>query len=461
MCIYKQLADQFIHEIQSGQLKEGSRIPSLRQLSKQHAVSMSTAVSCYQELESLGWIHARPQAGYYVNVRQISHSIPEWTQFISQVSNPSDVNYSQTPLHGPLGMSHSDIDQNTLTELERSFRRATKRMGHRMDRYPDIQGELSLRRALSSHFSEVGIHFKSEELIITSGCMSAIRSALESCSKEGDAIAISSPCFNGILELLGKMSRKIIEIPSLSDGIDLHQLETHFKKQSVRAGIFCTSHMNPQGITMSGEQKKRLAELANAYQIPVIEDDVYLELSYTNHYPLPAKYYDAQGYIFWCGSISKSLSPGYRLGWCLPGRFFNHYQDQFASGCNGVSTLLQSAMADFIESGQYNKYLKRKRFELLSYRCDYLTYLSDHLSPKVNISNPQGGLVLWLQIPNLNDEKLIKEIEKEQLDIRQGSLFTTLNLYKNCLRINIGHPLKGDAKKDLNRLIVLINLHSG
>lgn len=453
MSKYKALAGQFIHEIESGKLSEGSRMPSLRQLSKQRSVSMSTAVSCYQELESQGWIHARPQAGYFVSSRVSKHNTPEWARFVSKVSTINQSFAIHSAHNGPLGVSSTDIDEPALNELERSFRRASKRLGQRLNQYPNAQGEPSLRHALCAHFSKLGLPISPEELVISSGCMPAIKAALEACTRVGDAIAISSPCFSGILDLVGQMGRKIVEIPSLDDGIDLTQLEGHIAAGSVKAGVFCTSHMNPQGITMSAQQKQTLAHLANHYQVPIIEDDVYLELSYSGHTPLPAKYYDQNGYILWCGSVSKSLSPSYRLGWCLPGRYTDSYRQLHTASCFGVSVPIQLAIADFIESGHYAKQLKRRRSKLLTLRQSYLSYLSNHLPKHVNISNPQGGMVLWLQVPHLDCERFRHLVETSNIDIRLGQLFSTLSLYNDCLRVNIGFELDENVKQELDRLI--------
>ncbi|WCE28843.1 aminotransferase-like domain-containing protein [Vibrio sp. SCSIO 43137] len=453
MSIYQTMASQFIREIESGKLTEGSRMPSLRQLSKQRAVSMSTAVSCYQELESQGWIHARPQAGYYVSPRQSRHNTPEWAQFVSKVSQVKQSFSVHSPLNGPLGVSGTDIDEAALNELERSFRRASKRLGSRLNQYPDTQGEPSLRNALSVHFTKLGLSLNPDEMVITSGCMPAIKAALEACTQVGDAIAISSPCFSGILDLLGKMGRNIVEIPSLDDGIDLNQLEMHLSQGSVQGAVFCTSHMNPQGITMSARQKQKLAELANRYQTPVIEDDVYLELSYAEHTPLPTKYYDKGGYVLWCGSVSKSLSPSYRLGWCLPGRYTQLYTQQHTASCFGVSLPIQLAVADFIESGHYTKQLKQRRSKLLRQRQSYLSFLSERLPDKVKISNPQGGMVLWLQVPDLKLTRFSELVEKHKIDIRLGQLFSTLSLYDDCLRINIGFELTKPVQDELDLLV--------
>lgn len=460
MSLYRQLANQLIDEIESGKRAAGGRMPSLRQLAKQQSVSLSTVVSCYQELASQGWIYARPQAGYFISLRQPTRATPKWAKFESKVSRITPSAAIPPAKNGPLGEAGTANDAQSITELERSFRRSLKRMGERLNHYPDIQEEPLLRQALSTHFAKLDLHFTSDDIWITTGCMAAIKAALESCTDRGDTIAISSPCFNGILALLGQMSRKIIEIPSLDDGVDLDQLEHHLQNKRVDAAIFCTSHMNPQGINMSASQKQKLAQLANQYQIPVIEDDVYLELSYSAHTPLPVRYYDNGGYVLWCGSVSKSLSPSYRLGWCLPGRYLEAYKAQFTSASSGVAVPIQLAIADFIDSGQYAKHLRRRRSLLLSRRQQYLDYLSAHLPARVNISHPQGGMVLWLQVPDLNQPAFDDSIKQRQLDIRPGHLFSTLDRYANCLRINIGYPLTGQAKQDLDQLIELIQQHS-
>jgi DNA-binding transcriptional MocR family regulator len=459
MAKYKQLAKQFIHQIEQGALAEGARMPSLRHLSQSHSISLSTAVSCYQELESLGWIMARPQAGYFVKQRITALQTPDWTQFASKVSIPSQLHYSSNVTPGPLGISSTQLDDKTLTEIDNCFRRVLKRSNHAIYRYPEPNGEWVLRRALAHHFSEQGFAFLPNDLVITNGCISSIKAALESCTSVGDTVAISSPCFNGLIDLLAGMGLKIVEIPSLDDGINLAQLEQHLAQGTLQAGLFCTTHMNPHGITMSTAQKKRLAQLANHYQVPIIEDDVYLELSHSNHLPMPAKYYDSDGYILWCGSVSKTLSPSFRLGWCLPGRYLSRYQKQFSIGSLGVATQTQHTIAELMATGQYMTYLKKKRFELLNLKHQYIEYLRLRLPKQSRFSNPSGGLVLWIQIVGLDGAKLAQSAINQDIDIRIGSIFTTHDFYQNCLRINIGHPLNANIRKQLDELSQLIHHH--
>lgn len=310
-------------------------------------------------------------------------------------------------------------------------------------------------QALASHFTHNGFPLNSDELVITHGCMDAVKTALQVCTQAGDTVAVSSPCYNGLLDLLSQLSLRIVEIPSLADGIDLDQFEKHLQQGNVQAGLFCTSHMNPQGITLSSTQKQRLAQLANQYQTPIIEDDVYLELPHRNQSPLPAAYYDDGGYILWCGSISKTLSPSYRLGWCRPGRYFMPYLKRAL----GVPTLIQYAIADFIESGAYNSHLKRTRYQLSQNKTQYLAYLSQHLPEGSRVTQPDGGLVLWIQVPNLNATELGKAAESQNLDIRIGPWFTESERYCDCLRINIGFAPEAETLEYLERLMALIKQH--
>jgi DNA-binding transcriptional MocR family regulator len=293
--------------------------------------------------------------------------------------------------------------------------------------------------------------------------MDAIHTALEITTNEGDAVAISSPCYSGLLDMLNLLSRKVVEIPTTEQGVDLLQLEKQMKNGSVKAGLFCTSHMNPHGISMSAQQKQQLVKLAEKYDVPIIEDDVYLEVAHGKIVPLPAKHWDKKGYVLWCGSVSKTLAAGYRLGWCLPGRYHEQYLTKRRYCNQGVTTPTQLAIADFINNGEYAAHLKKIRFNLHNYRLDYQHYLRKNLPVSSKISEPSGGFVLWIQIPHLDSKRVFEQAIKNNLDIRVGENFTTLGLYQDCFRINIGYPLlqrnisKNTPLNQLEKLVEIIN----
>lgn len=454
MAKYRQLAEKFIEDIRAGKLVAGDRLLSLRQFARQQGISLSTAVSCYAELESLGWLQAQPKAGFFVAAKRLTAKRPEWQPFESRVVTPTGSPRHASALSGPLGTARLSLEDASQIALDRSFRRAMKRAAARLSRYPDPQGEAALRAALAGHFSQCGFALDEDELVITHGCMDAVKTALEVCTRPGDAVAISSPCYNGLLDVLSQLSLRIVEIPSREEGIDLDQLEHHLHQGTVQAGLFCTTHMNPQGLTMSVAQKQRLAQLANRYQVPMIEDDVYIELAHHQHVPLPAAYHDESGFVIWCGSVSKTLSPSYRLGWCRPGHYFQPYVQRGL----GVPTLMQLALADFIDAGDYARHLKRTRYRLAGHKQHYLDYLARHLPAGTCISQPDGGLVLWIQVPGLDSGLLEPAAKRAGLDIRVGAIFTASDRYRDCLRINIGFSFDDAVQQELQTLIELITM---
>jgi len=224
--------------------------------------------------------------------------------------------------------------------------------------------------------------------------------------------------------------------------------------------------MNPQGISMTALQKQHLVKLAQTYKIPIIEDDVYIELAHSKVMPLPAKHWDKQGYILWCGSVSKTIAAGYRLGWCWPGRFSEQYF-QKRKYCNqGVSSPVQLALADFISNGDYSKHLKKLRVAMQQHTLSYQNYLTKNLPVASKISSPSGGFVLWVQVPNLNGRKLLEQANKINIDIRIGEQFSTRDMYQDYFRLNTGFTIteandtdnQEEVDKQLNKLMALVKV---
>ncbi|TBR43585.1 PLP-dependent aminotransferase family protein [Marinomonas agarivorans] len=446
MTLYETLAQDYIHRIQIGELPSGSRLPALRVLAKQHAVSMTTANKTYAYLEATGWIFAQPQSGFFVSQQAVETETPTMPTFKAAKRDPK----SHTPTAGynskvdffcPLGTAMLAPSLQPKTQLKRAIKRSTARLSDKMFFYPNIQGEQTLRRALAAHFYKEHFAFQAEELTITHGCIDAVRLALETTTKVGDTIAISSPCFNGLLDLLVSLSRNVVEITSTKDGLDLDKLEQEMKAQRIQACLFNSTHMNPSGVSLSIEQKRRLAELAAAYRIPIIEDDVYFELSHYGKPPLPIKHWDHSGYVIWCGSFSKSLAEGARVGWCLPGYYFNAYLQRQKLENYGVNYLMQTSLAEFVYSGEYRTHINKTRLNLSHQIQQYRQLLKDHLPDGVRISRPEGGLVLWVQLPQLRGDWLEQKAKAEAIDIRSGANFSTHSFYQDCFRINCGWPL--------------------
>ena len=471
MTLYETLANDYIDAIKSQRLPLGSRLPALRVLAKQHEVSLTTATKTYDYLMQHGWIYARPQSGYYVANHLEEESFPRLTELQPLGRDPKQYSPSlgynvQHDFFGPLGTSMIAPALLPSKGLQRCIKRVTSRNQQSLFSYPNPQGENALRLAISQHFRADHFAFSGKDLVITNGCIDAVRIAIETLTNEGDTIAISSPCFSGLLDLLVALSRKIIEIPCTEEGLDLAFFEHCLQGGGVKASLFSCSHMNPSGRSLSNGQKQQLAELANHYQVPMIEDDVYIELSHQGKPPLPAKYWDKEGYIVWCGSFSKTLAAGLRVGWCLPGRYLEAYIKQHTLTRFGINSLVQLSLADFIHSGEYLSHVNKVRQQLSLQIYAYRAFLTANLPENTKISVPEGGLVLWLQLPGIDTLKLEEAALKMQVDIRSGISFSTHEAYLDCFRINCGWPLVDDEDKScayqqLKRLCRLVKQLAG
>lgn len=464
---YKAIAENFTREIMGGHLQAGERLPSLRILSKQHDVSVTTALNCYRLLEETGWIETQARSGFYVSQRSIDESLPSQPQFIARVKTiPTRFKFNEFETSSPLDLSQLSPQVLPVKALQRSIKRTVNRSQALLHSYANPQGHIELREALSSHFSRQGFSFSVDDLFISAGCMAAIRTALLVTTQPGDCVAISSPCFGGLLALLSSLNRKVIEVPCTEQGIDVKQLERLFSEHTVAAALLTSSFMNPNGMSLSVNQKQRLAFLANAYKVPIIEDDVYGELGFEAIFPLPIKHWDTNGYVLWCGSVSKSLASGLRIGWCNAGRYLAECVQTIKSEGLSQNGLLQLCLADFIRSGQYQTNLGKAKRYLLKNCFDYRDLLVEFLPEGSAISAPRGGTVLWLQVPGLNLQKLKTACREHQIDIQFGSQFTSRNFYRNCLRLNMGWSLTesySDAEsveQVLLRLCKLVNQSS-
>lgn len=467
MTLYERLANEYIDAIKSQRLPLGSRLPALRVLAKQHQVSLTTATKTYDFLMQHGWIYVRAQAGYFVANKFEEESFPQLTALQIQGRDPKAYSpvlgyNASSAFFSPLGTSMIAPDLLPTKALQRCIKRVASRSQQSLFAYPNPQGETSLRQAISEHFRLDHFAFTAKDLVITNGCIDAVRIAIETLTKAGDTLAISSPCFSGLLDLLVALSRNIIEIPCTEEGLDLDFYEACLQAGRIQASLFSTSHMNPSGRSLSNIQKQQLAGLASQYQVPMIEDDVYIELSHQGKPPLPAKYWDKEGYIVWCGSFSKTLAAGLRLGWCLPGRYLDAYIKQHAQTRFGINGLMQLSLAEFINSGEYRSHVNRVRQRLNLQVYAYRASLLEKLPSNTKISVPDGGLVLWLQIPGIEAQTLEKAANGVGVDIRSGACFSTYDAYRDCIRINCGWPLiesedKSCAYQQLNRLCLLVN----
>jgi DNA-binding transcriptional MocR family regulator len=320
--------------------------------------------------------------------------------------------------------------------------------------YENIQGNEELRKQIARLSFNWGGKITPEEVVITSGCMEALAMCLRAVTKPGDTVAVESPAYFGIYQVIESLGLKLVEISSdPTTGPDLDCLHKVIKEVPVKACLFVPNFNNPSGSCMPDENKKKLVALITKYNIPLIEDDIYGELYFGRHRPKTCKYYDTKGLVLHCSSLSKSLAPGYRIGWVLPGKFLEQVKTLKLIHSISSATLTQVAIAHFLSIGRYEYHLKNLRKALHTQCLRYIQGVMQYFPEDTKISRPQGGFVLWVEVnKKVNAYKLSTEALRHQISVAPGRIFSNSCNYSNYLRIGYGNPWNEKVEKGLKTL---------
>ena len=464
--LYEQLADDLSKAIAQGLFAKDERLPSLRQVSEQYAVSMSTAIQAYQHLEQTGLIAARPKSGYYVSQRPGEHrEEPSLTQ---PKSAPTDVNVghlamsliNETRQPGliKLGAAVPTPELLPLGTLSRTLAGIARRKQQAPASYEQSQGNLELRKQIARLMRDSGVRCTPDDIIITNGCLEALGLALRAVAKRGDTIAIESPTYFGVLQVIESLGMKALEIPThASTGIDLEALNKTIKQRKITACMLMPTFNNPLGSSMPDENKRAVVELLAQQQIPLIEDDVYGALSYTSRRPKAAKAFDNNGNVLYCSSFSKTVSPGLRIGWILAGRYQEQvtYQKFLDNIC--TATHPQLTLAEFLAKDGYRRCVRHSA-RVYRHRMEQLRHwIADAFPPGTRITNPQGGFFLWVELPKPVDcLDLYRRAMDKKIAITPGVLFSAQGQYQHHIRLSCGAVEGEQAKKSISALAKLM-----
>lgn len=445
---YEKLADTVAQMIRNGLLSPGDKAPSVRQASSRFGVSPSTVFQAYYLLESRGLVRARERSGYYVcdNAQQ---QLPELTRTNPAVESTevsvNDLVFSVLDAADDSDIAHLGAafpapELFPMAKLGQSLSRANRRSitnGRGKNLSPGNEG---LRQAIALRYMSAGMAVSAEDIIVTNGALEGLTLALQTLTKPGDIVAIESPGFYAALQLIQLLNLRAIEIPmNPEEGLDLEVLEDALSKNDIRACWCMTSFQNPLGSTMAESRKKALVALLRTHEVPLIEDDVYAELYFGTTFPQPAKAFDEAGLVVHCGSFSKSLAPGYRIGWVVPGRYFESIRRAKLTTSLSASVPAQLAIADYLQRGQYDRHLRKLRITLEDQQAEMAAAVANYFPQGTKVSRPKGGYFLWLELPiEIDAMTLYQRALGEGINFAPGPMFSASAEYQNCMRLNYG-----------------------
>lgn len=462
--LYVRVANRLKDWIQDGTYLPGSKVPSVRELSDKLDVSISTILQSYDLLENQGLIEAKPQSGYYVKMRSLMQaptmsrpaSAPRFVQsqdaFLDVIRSCGDPDL--IPLGGAV-IHHSLLP---MESLHRSLMRVAKENPEDSLRYDRAPGFWGLRREIARRSVDMGCEVDPQLIITTTGAMEAINLALKAVTKPGDVVAVESPTYYGILHSLEGMGLKVLEIPSCTrDGINLDCFEEKVKKFPVKAAIITPSFQNPIGSMMSDENKEKLVQICSKNGVALIEDDIYAELKFEGQRPLALKSFDKKDEVIYCSSFSKTLAPGFRVGWLVaPKKLADSVERYKFSSTVATNSLSQRAIADHLVHHNYDRHLRKLRQTLAQNIHLASNVIAQKFPAGTKVTQPQGGCLLWVEFPQqVNSLELHQKALKEGISIIPGPLFSAAGKYQNYIRLNCGNPWDSRIELALNRIAQL------
>lgn len=467
--LYEKIADTLREEIDQGLFQSGDKLPSVRQLSGLYKVSISTVQTAYRHLEIENLIEARARSGYFVTANLPLYKLP---QISSPPQRPLEISQWQEVLQLLLNQDSEDAVQLQhampmmhVSSLKPLLKKISSLNKYDIDLslpYGDIRGALILREKIAELAGASGCQLHPDEVVITSGCQEALSVCLRSVTEPGDIVAIESPSFYGSIQAIKASNLKAMEIPTHPEtGLSLEALELALDQWPIKAVLLTPTCNNPIGYSMSDSDKKRLYQLVQSYDIAIIEDDIYGDISYQYPRPKTIKSFDEDGRVLLCSAFSKSLAPGLRVGWVAPGRYLDkvtHIKYVCSSMC---PTLPQLAIADFIQSGGYARHLCRVRLLYKQGRDHLIQAINQYFPADTRISFPKGGYLLWIELSKQFDAvQLARQGRENGINIAVGPLFSATGKYRNCMRLNFSEQDKQVREEGIIKLADLLKLQS-
>jgi DNA-binding transcriptional MocR family regulator len=444
--LYEQIARNISALIQEGAYRPGDRIPSVRQMSKEQGVSISTVLQAYLILENRGLIEARPQSGYYVRLPDFER-LPE-PEPLPAGTDPSHVTLNQLMMmimrdtNNPdliqLGGVLPNVELLPTQRLNRIIARLTRQAGQDLHQYEFPPGLEELRVHIARRALRTGCRLSPNDLVITSGATEAVDLCLHAICRPGDIVAIESPMYFGTLQSLEVHGLRALEIPTHQrDGISVEALKFAIEHNAVKAVLVISNFNNPLGSCIPDQKKKELVQLLSRHDIPLIENDVSGEIFFGEKRPEVAKSYDTEGLVLLCSSFSKDISGGLRVGWVAPGRYQSDVEWLKVTANGATATLPQMAVADFLAGGGYDHHLRHIRREYARNVSLLSQAVTRYFPPETRIARPSGGIVLWVQLPqNVDSLELYKLALQNNITITPGYLFSATDQFSNFIRLN-------------------------
>ncbi|MFQ5600317.1 MAG: PLP-dependent aminotransferase family protein [Candidatus Krumholzibacteriia bacterium] len=473
--LHRQIASQIRSLIESGDLAVGSRLPATRGLARTLGVNRATVCAAYDALASAGYVEPRVGRGTRVvrssiasrpparpagaaRVEPAPGPGPDWSGLLASALDPRWPHLE--PPAAPGGRHPGRIDFTGLIpdesffpvdRLRRCLDVVLRRDGARLLQYGSARGYTRFREVLAQRMRLCGTAVCADDILIVNGAQQGLDLFCKALLDPGDAVVVESPTYGNLLPLLRLYRADILAVPMTPQGLDLEQLESVLGRRRVKFLYTMPHFQNPTGVTTGLEHRKLLLELAGRYDAAILEDGFEADLRWDGGEVLPLRALDPNGRVSYLGTFSKGLCPGFRLGWLVTGqRLVAHLAHLKRTTDFHTSVLLQAALAEFCERGEYDTHLRRLRRIYRARMAAAASALEAHVPRSVRWHVPQGGYCIWLELPaGISDDELTARAARDAVRLASGRHFFTNDPGYGCLRLSISRVDEEQIEKGI------------
>jgi len=443
--IYRRVEKQIMGLIDTQAIHPGDKLPSLRKLSHQLGVSIATVSQAYLELEKKGVLASRERCGFFLAPKALQMPAPARRPrpaMVPTVGTRSHLIQKVLEALGnkqllPFGVACPAEELLPAKTLARLMNNGLRNQPTRALDYAPVSGDVELRRQIALRSLDAGISVNPDDILITNGAMEGLSIALRALTKPGDNVLIQSPSYFCLLQLLENCGLRAIEIPASTSGIEPADIQRAIERFSISAAILVPNFNNPDGSLTADGKKAEIVKLLSTHKIPLVEDDVYGEIYFGERRPATCKGFDSADEVIYCSSFSKTIAPGYRIGWMIPGR---HYRKALelkttTNICSAAPT--QMAIAAFLREGYLERHLRRLRVAIHNQMESLLLSLHRHFPAETRASFPEGGASVWVELPaGIDGVEFFLKAREMGIGLAPGSIFSTQEKYDNFIRLS-------------------------
>lgn len=462
--LYEQIVTYVTGRIVSGEWPSGAVMPTQRELSELFGINRSTVVTALEELKALGLVETAGKLGTRVSPLSADSGQkgqPDWACHIREgvhFSNDAtiqQINRLETR-PGMIRLSSGEIapEQYPQEAMRKVLEEVARTMGPMG--YEEPRGNMPLREEICAYLADSGIHVSPACVLVVSGALQAIQLIALGLLQAGSVVLMERPSYLYSLNILPSMGMRRYGVPVDRDGL-LPELIQGFKARHHQALLYTNPNFqNPTGTVMSWGRRQRLLEICGRERIPVVEDDVYRELWLDRPLPPSLKAMDDQGLVLHVGSVSKTLSPGLRIGWIVgPETVIERLSDLKMQADYGSSSLAQAAVALWMKTGACQAHYQNLRIMLRQRREAALAALHRYFADIARWDVPEGGFYVWVELlVPVRTSQVFEEAVKAGVLFYPGYLYDTET--NHYLRLSYSYASLAEIEAGIRKLAVIV-----